>query len=633
MCGIAAIFRFQGAETPASALAEMTAAVAHRGPDGVGVDYYALGADGLHPTEAAGSWTAGLGHRRLSILDLSAAGRQPMAYGDQLWITYNGEIFNFVEIRNELERPGHTFRSHSDTEVILAAYQQWGADAFARFRGMWGLVILDGRRRKAILCRDHLGIKPLYFVRAGQVFAVASEIKQFTRLPALNLRPNSAALWEYVLSGYEDSGQTFFQDVLPLPAGTYAELDLPSGQLGEPQRYWFPERVAPTISDRVTGTQVFRDQLQDSVRIHLRSDVPVGCALSGGLDSSSLAACILELKQPGDPPLHTFSVTFPGHAINEQQYVQTVTSYLSVVPHAISPTADELLADLDQFVWHHDEPVGSVSQYAAYAVARLTRANSVPVTLNGQGGDEVLAGYWQSYFVYLRGLARRKNIWQLAKQLGGALTPWGNFHVWGQIPVMLRRYRDRAGVKQRAGLNAAATASSERVAQRVQRVLDMSDQERRVYEIRELHLPRLLKWDDRNFMAFAVEGRYPFLDPKMIETCLSLAPQLLYARGWTKEPLRRAMTGRLPASIVRRRTKFGFETPQIAWMLGALRPVLEQFVRDDSPLHAFVDANYLQTLAAQVWANQGRHGNPAQELFRLFLADRWLRRFALDVSA
>ena len=261
----------------------------------------------------------------------------------------------------------------------------------------------------------------------------------------------------------------------------------------------------------------------------------------------------------------------------------------------------------------------------------MTREHNVPVTLNGQGGDEVFAGYWQSYFVYLRGLWKQKKLLSLSGHLAGAMTPWGNFHLLGQIPVMFRRYRDRQQAAERKDLHPSAETGREKLRNRLSAFFEMTDQERRVYEIREMHLPRLLKWDDRNFMAFSVEGRYPFLDHQLIETTLSFDPRTLYSAGWTKEPLRRAMADRLPRDITRRRTKFGFETPQIDWMLGPLRPLLESFAAEDSPVGEYVSREYVQTLANSVWQSNGQNEGAAHELFRLFLVNRWLRCFQMDL--
>lgn len=617
MCGIAALFAV-GNTFDGQAIVPMTRDVAHRGPDGEG--FVALGgpSGGAALDEVsldAPAARLALGHRRLSILDLSEAGRQPMRRG-ALWLTYNGEIFNYVEVRDELHRLGHRFDSDSDTEVLLAGWQQWGPGCLQRLRGMWGFVLVDSSAKKAWLCRDRMGIKPLYVRRAASAIGVASEIKQLAHLGSLE--PDDDAVAIYLQTGFENPRRTFFRDVEPVPEGTFRTLDLERGTLGAPEPYWFPENVTADISDPTEAARQLETVLRDSVTIHLRSDVPVGCALSGGLDSSAVAALV---AQQG-ARLETFSAVFPGFRLDETRFIDTVVAHTGARSHRVSPTPAELLADLDRFLWCHDEPVGSLSQYAAYAVARLTRSAGVPVTLNGQGGDEVLGGYWQTTFAALSAL--RREPWQLLKQLAPVLAPGGNRELFAQVPAMLKRYVSRlrpdvdVRLRRRPSVDAAPAL----------KVLQMSERERRVYELRELTLPRLLKWDDRNFMAFAVEGRYPFLDHLVIERCLRFDRKTLFVAGWTKEPLRRALDGQLPNEIVRRRGKIGFETPQHQWMNGALGAAIDAVVQRPSPLYRWVAQADAQQLARKARRRGSREA--LQAMVRLFLVDRWLRTKGID---
>jgi asparagine synthase (glutamine-hydrolysing) len=632
MCGVAGLFRFTRREISPDTIARMTSAVAHRGPDGDGTAFFAATAAGLaeiDPPQAGGNWRVALGHRRLSILDLTAAGRQPMVYRDHLWLVYNGEVYNYVELRAELERAGHTFRSHTDSEVILAAYDQWGPDCFERFRGMWGLIILDCRRQVAIVSRDRLGIKPLYLVESDGVIAVASELKQFLSVPGLCLRPDEPVLRDYLLTGYERSGHTFFDGVAPVPAGVWLSIDLTDGAVSAPHAYWFPERIEATVIDSRRAGEQLRESLLEAVRIHLRSDVPVGCALSGGVDSSSIAGCVGQLAANGQR-LETFSVLFPGTPIDETRFVRDVVESIPCREHSITPTPEQFLADLDRFLWIHDEPVGTVAQYAGYALARLTRAAEVPVTLNGQGGDEVLGGYWQSYFLHLRRLWHSGRWLRLGGHFMGSISPWGNRELPRQVPLMLRRYRARRGDRSKSPSTGGAGDGSAQA--KLARLLGMNDQQRRVFEIREMFLPRLLKWDDRNFMAFSVEGRYPLLDHRLIELALMFRPEALYGSGWTKSPLRHAMQGLVPRSVLWRRTKFGFETPQDAWLCGSLRPALQDWLGGDAPVWEYVDRQQARRLADDVWRLRGRHDEPGQALLRLYLADRWLRLFFAETG-
>lgn len=598
--------------------------VAHRGPDGSGTVFLSLDED--HPVSERrgdGSARVALGHRRLSILDLSVAGRQPMPFGDHLWITFNGEIYNYLELRHELIRRGRRFVSQTDTEVILAAYAEWGTGCFERFRGMWGLVLVDLEQHLVVLSRDRLGIKPLYLSRQGPLLVMVSELKQLSALPSVVLRPHGDAVARYLLSGFEDNTTSFYDNVLPVPAGTWQSICLDSGDLSHPVAYWHPERIRATVTSPDDAGKLFRAALDDSVAIHLRSDVPVGCALSGGLDSSAIAACATSPSRRSLKTLETFSVSFPGHPGDERGYADEMVKWIGASPHFVTPTPESFLADLDEFLWHQDEPVGLVSQYAAFALARLTREAGVPVSLNGQGGDEVLSGYWQSYMVHLWQLLAAREPFRLTGHLGGSVSRGGNPELVRQLPGMLRRYRARRWPGRDLVLRGdSSTISSDRGT--VDRFRDMSRAEWRVYEIREHILPRLLRWDDRNFMAFSVESRYPLLDHVVVETGLSFTPEALYHRGWTKEPLRRGLSDILPPAVTRRTTKGAFETPQNQWLCHQLRPTIEQLVSGDSPAWEYLEPLGVRALAERVWDSGGRRKEAAEALFRVLMVDRWL---------
>jgi asparagine synthase (glutamine-hydrolysing) len=597
----------------------MSDAVTHRGPDDAGLAYLASA-----EVTAEGPWTTALGHRRLAILDLSATGHQPMSYRDRLWITYNGEVYNYLELRAELERAGHRFRSTSDTEVVLATYAEWGAAGFARMRGMWGFVLVDLARQEAVFCRDRLGIKPLYYWRSQELVAAASEIKQFLAVPGFRARLAPAVAHRYLATGYEDAKSTFFDGVVPIPAATWVKLSLRDLKLDEPVDYWHPQRVRPEIDDAATASRLLAAKLGESVALHLRSDVAVGSALSGGLDSSALTV-LMNRAAPG-ADLHTFTCSFPGDALDERGWAETAIAGLRVLPHFVTPTADRFADDLERFIWIHDEPVGSLSMYAGYCLARLTREHAVKVTVNGQGGDEAMSGYWQSYFMHLRNLGRRARLLAIVRHLAGALSWQGNPDLVGQIPVMLRRYRSRRGGAALLGLGRQPGSDGP-----LDAVMAMDEQARRVYEIRQLFLPRLLKWDDRNSMAFSVEGRYPFLDHELLELCLSFTPELLYRDGWTKWPLREALRGVLPEKVRMRRSKLGFEVPQDRWLHGPLRPAIERWLASDDPAWQVVSRDEVRDLAARTWGERSGLSEQGQALFRVFMLGRWMARFQVSV--
>ncbi|HBP86346.1 MAG TPA: asparagine synthase (glutamine-hydrolyzing) [Nitrospirales bacterium] len=627
MCGVAAILKLRAVNCSTEILNAMRDEVSYRGPDDRGSKFYRRFGPIYSEWEGdqgESAWEIGLGHRRLSIFDLSTAGHQPMVYGKRFWIVYNGEVFNFIEIRAELKRLGHNFQSSTDTEVILAAYSEWGTDCFAYFRGMWGLLIFDSHRNEVILCRDRLGIKPLYLWEGSGLIAIASEIKQFLRIPGFNPKIDPMASTLYLQTGYEDSNRSFFCDVRPVPGGTWIRIALDGLKISSPESYWNPERVQVVVKSSNEAAELFSDKLKESVRIHLRSDVPVGCALSGGLDSSSIAVLVSAINNSHEVPLHTFTATFPEHKFDERQYVDAVLTNIHALPHFSTPDPREFLEDLDRFIWIHDEPVGNLSMYSGYCIARLTHEAGVPVTLNGQGGDEIFSGYWQTYFLHLRDLWRQGRLLDLASHFLGACLGKGNPNLMKQIPVMFRRYcsQNKKTLHLRNSL-------SELTPQHLQDIMVMDAHTRRVHEIRNMFLPRLLKWDDRNSMAFSVEGRYPFLDHQLIELCLSFEPSTLYSCGWTKQPLRLGLDKELPKKIRHRRDKIGFAAPQDDWLCGPLREEMEKLFKKNRPIWDYVQHDHAQSFLVKMLDGKA-NDESGQALFRMFIFDRWLEMFDMQ---
>ena len=632
MCGIVGILRNESNDILQGTVRKMTADVSHRGPDDEGIVFLSVSSRGdlQHCSETDDTWKVALGCRRLSILDLSFSGHMPMAYHDRFWIVYNGEIYNFIEIRLELERLGHIFRSSSDTEVILAAYEQWGSASFALFRGMWGFIIFDCLKKEAILCRDRLGIKPLYLWQRQGMLAVASEIKQFLSLPGFTAHIDLITTTEYFQTGYENPNRSFLRDIQIVPAGSWLKIPLDTLIPSVPEEYWHPERVQISITDVEEAGALFANELRESVRLHLRSDVPVGCALSGGLDSSAIAVLINELQGGQNHQLQTFTSTFPGDKVDERKYADALATRIGAAPHYVTPNPITFLEEMDSFLRTHDEPVGSISMYAGYCIARLTRQAGVPVTLNGQGGDEILSGYWQSYFLYLRELGMRGNIKSLIDHFAGAMMKDGNPDLLTQAPLMLRRYRSRSNPAALVRIRKAYDAYNGHNTV-LQKILALDGAAWRIEQIRNMFLPRFLKWDDRNSMAFSVEGRYPFLDHELIELCLSFAPQILFHHGWTKWPLRIGLRNILPDEILYRRTKIAFEVPQDEWLCGPLRPTLENWLKQDRPLWNYVEQVDAQHLAVQTWHSRGKRSELGQALFRLFIFDRWLELYEVNI--
>lgn len=621
MCGISAIIANNANGVSTSNFEKFNRVIAHRGPDGECLKYFNDNLEAVRTDQ----WRVGLGHRRLSIIDLSHSGDQPMSFhGEKLWIVFNGEIYNYLELKAELTKSGYSFKSSSDTEVILAAYQAWGESCFERLRGMWAIILLDKEKNKVIVSRDRLGIKPLYYFCLDEKFiALASEIKQFLQLPGFKSEGDLSVIRQYLVSGFERTDRTFFKKVKPILPGTYQVIDIATLQITPPVSYWHPEKIRPTITDANMAAELFRKELDYSVQIHLRSDVPVGCQLSGGLDSSSVFS--LMKKHYTGEAIHTFTASFPGYEKDESPFVKAMLNGSRALPHFVAPSPEEFVSEMEKFVWHHDEPVGSFAHYAGFVLARLIGSQKIKVVLNGQGGDEILGGYWQQYYSYLLQLVKGLKIGPLCAHVFQSMGSQGNEQLLKQLPAMLGRYKAR--ITDQGIALTEKTKLTEQLGY-LGSYLELPEQERRVFDIRNLILPRLLKWDDRNLMAFSVEGRYPFLDHKVIETALQFDYQTLFAKGWTKYPLRLAMKDALPESIHSRKSKWGFETPQQQWLSQNLKSLLKDWLVKDKPLSQIVTEESLKKIATRFWRNNLLED--AQLLFRLYLLDQWLKLYTVS---
>jgi asparagine synthase (glutamine-hydrolysing) len=575
-----------------------------------------------------------LGHRRLAILDLSAAGRQPMASKDhRIWIAFNGEIYNYLELRAELIQLGHTFATSTDTEVILAAYSQWGTECFARFNGMWGLAIVDLRRQVVVLSRDRLGVKPLYVWAKHGSLAFASEIKQLFALPGVEAVANMDAIAEYIDTGYEAPPATFFADVHAFPAGCWGEISNEKPQYPTARPFWHLDRLAVTKVSRDEAIDRTRSLFEDAVKLRLRSDVPVGVCLSGGLDSSSIFSQMQRLKDGQGDSTYAFSAAFHEACFDERPYIQVVLDQCGGKAFYTFPSAETFLEDFDQFIYHHDEPPGSISQYAGWCVMRLAREHHVPVLLNGQGGDELFSGYWPAYYLSLRQHLAQSPLY-VVQHLLGALLPGGNPMLVSQMFPHFYQYKHRSKRHNRALLRPFWSSSGFTLAENwAQMAQQLAPVQYRLAEIRHVHLPRLLKWDDRNSMAFSIEGRYPLLDYRLVEWAVTIPPEMNFRRGWNKLLLRQALSDLLPPAIQWRRAKVGFETPQSVWLRTTLRSTILNWVQQPSErLQEIIEPSKLQELAKPLLALKKLHKmNEWQNLLvRLFFLDRWLELFKLE---
>lgn len=544
--------------------------VRHRGPDDVGV----------FELELDGGARVGLGSMRLAILDLTPAGHMPMESADgRHVVSFNGEITNYIEIREELVALGCRFRSNTDTEVLLQAWAIWGQSSLERFEGMYAFVVLDKEKKTLTLVRDVFGIKPLFYAyEPGASLTFCSELPALLAMRVEKPHLSWQTAIDYLQWGtYDGSPNTFVEGVNQLMPAHFVTLDLTTGHLDEPRRYWWPSVDTDTSITIGEATETVRELFLQSVRRNLRSDVPVGVALSGGIDSSAIVSSIRHLEP--NYPLQVFSFISPGFAESEHEWIDRVVEATRAQPYSVSSTGAGLLQDLDAMILAQGEPFGTTSIYAQYKVFQKVREQGVVVTLDGQGADEMFAGYMGYPGSRLHSLIETGK-WGQARRFLEAWSEWPNRtrgHAVREataqfVPQTLSRFMeamrpgqspiiDYVKLRERNIRVGAPRLPSERGV-RGRRV---KDQLRTQLLVRGL--PALLRHGDRNSMHFSVESRVPFLDRTLVKYALSLPEHYLIGPdGTSKDIFRRAMRGIVPDVVLDRRDKIGFSTPQRTWL-------------------------------------------------------------------
>jgi len=577
MCGIAGMIAAAGKAVDVDIVAAMSAAIEHRGPDDLG--YAGWRQDGELRIDrdsrcAIDRPQVAMVHRRLSIIDESEGGWQPMATPDRRFVmTYNGEIYNYIELRQELEKEGVSFRTQSDSEVLLLAFAHWGAEkTLPRLVGMFAFVILDTETRTATLARDPFGIKPLYHASTEAGIAFASEITAILEVPGVRRRVMAEPLYDYLRFGYTDRGaDTLFDGIRHLPPGHYAQIGLDDPGRVTPIRYWSAGSSTASDIDPEAAASTLRDLFLESVNLHLRSDVPVGAALSGGIDSSAVVKAMRTLTGPS-LDLHTFTFAAADPSVDESRWAEMSAADCQAIQHRVDADEIDLMGDLGTLIRHQGEPFGSTSIYAQYRVFRLVKENGIKVTLDGQGADEILAGYRPFIAARAATLIRSGHWIKAAGLLGHVDGSAGLFaramrHV---LPVALQKpLRALAGEAlvpawmdgAWLGRNGVSTDAPQRPVSG-----DVLRSELRE-SLTDRVLPALLRYQDRNAMAHSVESRVPFLTTKLVEFVYSLPESLLIDNnGTTKSVFRRAMRGLVPDPILDRRDKIGFAAPEDTWL-------------------------------------------------------------------
>ena len=522
---------------------------------------------------------------------------------ERFWLTFNGEIYNFLELRAELEATGSRFRTTSDSEVLLHAYATWGEAMLEKLLGMFAFVIYDAREQRLFAARDRFGMKPLYYFVSPHGMVFASEIKQLIDQPGFSRRMNLARVNDYLTVSYTDhTEETMFADARQLRGGQCVSLDLRRWKFGgtPPVRryYEIPRRPGPSMSE-VDAANRFRELFEESIRLHMRSDVPVGSCLSGGLDSSSI---VVEMdRQLGGRRkecIHTVSACFAEKEVDEKPFMDMVNSATRTEPHFIYPSAERVFTAAEQITWHQDEPHVSPSMYAQWCVFEEAARHGLKVMLDGQGADEQLAGYHQMFWLYTKSLVR-ENDWSGIVRMILERKRWHGLGIIDQIrslprrpaPTWLRDVARHVRGKSTPGLGEVGLGGA--LLKAVQSPGGaFSDVLTRdgigtvddiggwcVANMTGASLPLLLRFEDRNSMAHSIEARLPFLDHRLVEFNLGLWNSHKIVGGDTKRVLRCAMLGRLPEGVRLRRDKIGFATPMQRWFSGPLRPRVEAGVR------------------------------------------------------
>lgn len=660
MCGIAGIYDPRG-RADIGRLRTMGRLMRHRGPDDEGllladVATGAFRAEGGPdtPPDVPGSglpyapgaargeageagWSLGLLHRRLSIVDLKPTGHQPMCDRDgRCWITFNGEIYNFPELRAELESLGHAFTSTSDTAVILAAWREWGEDCLARFNGMFALALWDSERRVLFCARDRFGVKPFYYQWDGACFAFASEPRALVLTQAQAIAPRGAAVRDLLALDWVDhESHTFFAGLWQLPAGHALVL----GDNGMRIRRWWtldPER-------RVSGTPAdlereFAALFTDAVALRLRADVEVGTCLSGGLDSSAVITTAAPLAPRG---LHAFTCAYDeGAAFDERPHVKAAVEACGATSHIVVPDGGDFWDVFDAMALSQDEPTAGPGVFSQWKVMELAHATGLKVLLDGQGGDETLAGYFRYLPTRLRDLAENGRWAEFARLFGPVAGKLGvptallhTFEPWLPAPLVAEA-RSRFGQgKDRVLSRTLAHAGGD--VPGWPRVERSGLWRQLAFDVLVRQLPSLLRYEDRNSMAFSIETRLPFLDYRLVEFAFALPDEQKLAGVTTKSILRRALAGRVPAGVLARKDKMGFETPADVWMKRRWPDEVRRRLARPGPFQDWVDRRVVD---AELEAFLSGRRAIGLQVWRWLSLEAWSQRFLatdprVDVTA
>lgn len=638
MCGIAGIVNLNKGAVDNELLLRMSRSLSHRGPDDEQFCVFDTqnARCSLYRRSQKPSLEGQIGfaHRRLSIIDLSSDAAQPMSdENGQIWIIHNGEIFNYLELKGELLKKGHIFRTRSDTEVILKSYLEWGEECLSRFNGMWAFVIYDLKKNVIFGSRDRFGIKPFFYHSNKNYFAFASEIKALLHLPWIHNQPFLPALKDYLFySRVDTSEHSFFEGIRNLEAGHSFTLKIAENCKFNIQKWWnIKNCIQKKGEDKRDVFEAFRDHLLESVKLRLRSDVPVGTCLSGGLDSNAIVSLANPLIKEGFQ--RTFSIIQPGHPFDESPYINKTINRLGVTAQKKAITGSDLKNDLLRLIRSHDEPFTSTSMYAQWKVFELAKSHGVTVTLDGQGADEILAGYPYFKMVYWAELMRSFKLQTFLREIyqeAASLPKSGlNFIMAfsGFLPhrkmISLAKMKDSQ--YQTTWINKKYFEKIPLPHSSLEKIFS-SPLNQRLYEVfAHDGLPALLRYADRNSMAHSLESRMPFMDYRLVSFLFSLSPEFKIRNGFSKFIMRRALKDDVPGYILSRRDKVPFLTSEAQWFRGEMKEIINEVIQSDS----FKSRKFI--IPSKVLLLYKRHLrgkiDASRPLWRILNLELWMREY------
>lgn len=607
MCGISGIFNFNGAPVDERELFSMNEAIRHRGPDGNG--QFVEG-------------NVGIASNRLAILDLREIANMPLYDKDGRYvIVFNGEIYNYIEVREELIKKGHIFHTGGDTEVVMLAYKEYGEDCLHKLNGMWAFAIWDKQEKTLFCSRDRFGIKPLYYYKDKDRVVFASEIKQLLRC-GVDRSVNDEIIYDYLVFNFIDhTEETFFKFINKLQAGH--KLTVKNGEMKVSRWYHLP--TDNVLTDTKSLYNDFYNLFYDSVRLHLRSDVEVGSCLSGGLDSSAIV-CVMHdiLKMEGKTDIQkTYTAVYDDPLIDERPFVEEVIKQTGASKNYLFPNVEDFRKDIDKLTYHQDEPYTGATVFAQWSVFKKIHETGIKVVLDGQGSDEILLGYFSFFPFHLK-----RNILNpfrfISEFAGGVNTSnlgWNkftqNFIYFNTGSVRYRHVLKNGG----QFVNESFIASQNRRDVFNEMIATSSLEANRLSNVWNISIPSLLRYEDRNSMAFSVESRIPFLDYRLVEFIFSIPLNKLIHKGWTKHVLRESLKGKIPEDIRMRKGKLAFSVPQKQWLNEMSDYVIDTFSTD------FRAGKYIDAKKMIDTVKSGKFND--KFVYRAFALEKWMKVFDL----